>query len=171
MAQQQDWFRIMGIFAPIIKPLIPDGIFCLRPTTYLPVSIACQIIQVDNYTEMTQFVVKRGTTLDSNTAVKETTNFTEKLLPLFAGNTLFPMYFMYTRQTSHVFPGSHITKSEEGIWCIVHPTERERMERYLNGTANPMYDLVHELRYNPGVLGVGAEKKEAQNDFHNNIKK
>lgn len=55
----------------------------------------------------------------------------------------------------------------EYVWWVVHPDERERMERILNGTDNPLYDLVHELRYNPNIsskLG-GAERLEAEEDF------
>jgi hypothetical protein len=51
-------------------------------------------------------------------------------------------------------------------WCIVHPEESERMERILNGTDNPLYDLVHELRYNPNISSkIGSERQEAQQDF------
>lgn len=51
-------------------------------------------------------------------------------------------------------------------WCVVHPDEHERMERILNGTDNPLYDLVHELRYNPNMpTHLGVERKEAQEDF------
>lgn len=47
-------------------------------------------------------------------------------------------------------------------WCIVHPDERDRMERILGGTDNPLHDLVHELRYNPNI---SFEREEAKRDF------
>jgi len=53
------------------------------------------------------------------------------------------------------------------VWCIVHPEESERMERILAGTDNPLYDLVHELRYNPNISSkLGAEREDAQQDFN-----
>lgn len=57
-------------------------------------------------------------------------------------------------------------------WYVVHPDENERMERILNGTDNPLYDLVHELRYNPAMpAGLSAERKEAQERFEENTAK
>lgn len=54
-------------------------------------------------------------------------------------------------------------------WYCVHPDENERMERILNGTDNPLYDLVHELRYNHAITaGLSAERKEAQERFEEN---
>lgn len=57
-----------------------------------------------------------------------------------------------------------VTIKGEGDY-MVHPSERERMERILGGTDDPMYDLVHELRYNPNV-GLGTDLKDAKNDFN-----
>lgn len=45
---------------------------------------------------------------------------------------------------------------------IVHPDEREHMERFLAGTDDPVYDLVHELQYNPIV---GSHLTHAKKDF------
>lgn len=57
-------------------------------------------------------------------------------------------------------------------WCVVHPDEKERMERILNGTDNPLYDLVHELRYNPDMPDrFSSEKREAKNDFEQKKRK
>ncbi len=39
-------------------------------------------------------------------------------------------------------------KSWDTIY-LIHPSENEHMERFLAGTANPMYDFVFELRNNP----------------------
>ncbi len=57
---------------------------------------------------------------------------------------------------------------------ILHPDERDHMERYLAGTDDPMYDFIHELRY--GLLGVrmgapGAEMGAAKEDFDGATKK
>ena len=43
------------------------------------------------------------------------------------------------------------TGEEPYLQFMVHPDERERMQRVLNGTDNPMWDYVHELRYNPDI--------------------
>jgi hypothetical protein len=57
-------------------------------------------------------------------------------------------------------------------WCIAHPDERQRMERILNGTDNPIYDLVHELRYNPSMpVHLGAERRAAKEDFEQQKKR
>ncbi len=42
-----------------------------------------------------------------------------------------------------------------------HPSERDRMERFLAGTLDPMHDLVHELR-----LQIGKDAQDAKNDFN-----
>lgn len=47
---------------------------------------------------------------------------------------------------------------------ILHPYEHERMERFLAGTEDPMYDLVHELRYNPNIK-LSSEVQEAESHF------
>lgn len=55
------------------------------------------------------------------------------------------------------------------LWHLIHPDEREHMERILAGTDNPIYDLVHELRYNPRV-GI-ADVAEAKADFESKKRK
>jgi hypothetical protein len=73
-----------------------------------------------------------------------------------------PLYIFRTP----VNPLDQDFKEKEAKWYIVHPDERERMGRVLNGTDNPLYDLVHELRYNPNISSrLGAEREEAQQDF------
>lgn len=49
-------------------------------------------------------------------------------------------------------------------WFVVHPSEEEHMERYLAGTDDPMYDFVHEMRYNPDSV-FGKERQEAEAHF------
>lgn len=49
---------------------------------------------------------------------------------------------------------------------IVHPDEREHMERYLAGTDDPISDLVHEFRFNPMFRGqMSAEQLYAKEDL------
>lgn len=58
----------------------------------------------------------------------------------------------------------HITGKYGRSRYIVHPCEKEHMERYLAGTDDPMYDFVHELRYNPDSA-FGRERQEAESHF------
>lgn len=74
---------------------------------------------------------------------------------------LFSPFYIVT-----YMPQKRIDGFDDVCWCVVHPDEHERMERILNGTDNPLYDLVHELRYNPNMpTHLGVERKEAQEDF------
>jgi hypothetical protein len=54
---------------------------------------------------------------------------------------------------------------------IVDPSENEKLERILEGTDNPMYEFVHELRYNPNSFMKGRELQEAKEDFEDQKKK
>lgn len=58
-------------------------------------------------------------------------------------------------------------------WYLIHPDERERMERILNGTDNPLYDLVHQLMYNPDVLPAEMirSRREAKEHFEEQKKR
>lgn len=47
---------------------------------------------------------------------------------------------------------------------VVDPSENEHMERFLAGTDDPLYDLVHELRYNPKIR-LGEDVQEAESHF------
>jgi len=73
---------------------------------------------------------------------------------------------MYTIKGVHEY--QMLDKSIPG-WYVVHPDENERMERILAGTNNPLYDLVHELRYNPAIA-VGREVETAKNDFNKRVR-
>lgn len=81
----------------------------------------------------------------------------------------FPIYCIFLKDILAVHPQEIAAGAAlpQGIWCVVHPDERERMERYLSGTHNPLHDLVHELRYNPRV-GVAPEKEAAKEHFYSN---
>ncbi len=76
---------------------------------------------------------------------------------------LFPLYTILAHETSNndmKFIG----------WFVVHPDERDRMERILAGTNDPIHDLVHELRYNP-ALALGADVSDARDNFNKRIRK
>ncbi len=79
---------------------------------------------------------------------------------------LFPLYELVVKNQHipmfHV--GSDIVTVPETVVYLMHPCEREHMERYLAGTDDPMYDFVHELRYGANALG-GREKLEAKEDL------
>lgn len=54
----------------------------------------------------------------------------------------------------------YVIIDENGKMYYVHPCEQEHMERYVAGTADSMYDLVHELRYNH-TIGIDMRAAEA----------
>lgn len=56
-----------------------------------------------------------------------------------------------------------IPLSEPGVVYTIDSSEHEHLERYLAGTDDPLYDFVHEIRYNPAW--VGGEVKKAQAHF------
>jgi hypothetical protein len=61
---------------------------------------------------------------------------------------------------------NHTYRIADMFYCVAHPDERERMERILNGTDNPLYDFVHELRYNPNIATqLSTERREAKDNF------
>ena len=62
--------------------------------------------------------------------------------------------------TPELFPCYVVTTKKGQDWTyLIHPDEKEHMERYLAGTDDPMYDLVHELRYNPQFSVVNETKE------------
>ena len=56
--------------------------------------------------------------------------------------------------------------SNKRVHYILHPSEHEHIERCLAGTDDPMYDFVHELRFNPQSLPKSAELTEKTNNFN-----
>jgi hypothetical protein len=58
----------------------------------------------------------------------------------------------------------------DGKEYLVEFSQYEKLERILEGTDNPMYDFVHELRYNPNSFMKGRELQEAEKDFEVNKK-
>jgi len=79
----------------------------------------------------------------------------------------------YQTYQEYLFPLYEITVADKlfrhgGEKCmrfIVHPSEKERMERIQEGTNNPMWDLVQVLRYTPGF---GTDFVKARSDFYRN---
>lgn len=63
---------------------------------------------------------------------------------------VFPIYYIFGHKNVEYF---------------VDPSENEKLERILEGTDNPMYEFVHELRYNPNSFMKGRELQEAKEDF------
>lgn len=60
--------------------------------------------------------------------------------------------------------GLYIITITENTSYVVDPSENEHMERFLAGTDDPIYDLVHELRYNPRIR-LGEDVQEAESHF------
>jgi hypothetical protein len=63
--------------------------------------------------------------------------------------------------------GLYIITTRNQDEFVVDPSENEHMERFLAGTDDPLYDLVHELRYNPHFR-LDAEIQSAENHFKRN---
>lgn len=79
---------------------------------------------------------------------------------------VFPVYEL-TVANHHIEILNQKTNSQfvpKTLTYLLHPCEREHMERYLAGTDDPMYDFVHELRYGPNAMG-GRERSEAKDDL------
>lgn len=81
-----------------------------------------------------------------------------------------PYYFVRIRIEDN---DHYYSKQGEFVWYLIHPDERERMERILNGTDNPLYDLVHQLMYNPDVLPAEMirSRREAKEHFEEQKKR
>ena len=69
--------------------------------------------------------------------------------------SIYPMYII----TNNVLPKFY----------LVHPEESEHMERYLAGTDDPMYDLVHELRYHPSFK-MGSDIVDIERNWNDRKK-
>lgn len=54
-----------------------------------------------------------------------------------------------------------IPLSEPGVVYTIDSSEHEHLERYLAGTDDPLYDFVHEIRYNPAWVGGDVKKAQA----------
>ncbi len=71
---------------------------------------------------------------------------------------LFPLYALYGVNPLN-------GDSNHDGWLIVHPDERPRMQRIVNGTDNPIIDLLHELRFNMAI-DVAGEVDATKNEYN-----
>lgn len=53
------------------------------------------------------------------------------------------------------FQKGFLFRSSDGNYYIVHPDDFEKVERIVNCTLDPIYELIQELRYHP-VIGIDA---------------
>ena len=91
---------------------------------------------------------------------------------LFEEQPIFPLYLIAAKNHKEfalrdLGNGNMEEFTPEHAFYIVHPDERDRMPRILEGTDNPMYDLVHEMRYGKDAIrmGTGTELKTAKRKF------
>lgn len=164
-----DWIRIQASFscsAPNSHHL-PDSIYTNQCPTFIPMSSVSQVRRLDNKDQLSMLEQQRGT---DNTKQKGYTWLQQIERCSNHPEEVYPIYCVFVKDTTVVHPreiaGQQHRVVNQGVWAVVHFEERERMERYLAGTHNPLYDLVHELRYNP-VVGVAPEKEAAKVDFNN----
>lgn len=75
---------------------------------------------------------------------------------------IFPLYLVTVKNSRG---RSWHGEIEDNSRYIVHPDESERMERILNGTDNPIFNLIAEMRYNPATM-LDPDLKRAKNDFN-----
>lgn len=161
----KDWVHVIGSIVFVEDNMLPRIDFH-GENTFLPLSRALRIQRFDgDDADLNYF-------LHNNCGEKTNPGTADKLKAMIFGRYIttskatdiqeyFPLYFMVTDSILGVYPQQVDTKTYKGtLLCLIHPSERERMERYLTGTSNPIHDLVHELRYNPAV-GVAPEKQEA----------
>jgi hypothetical protein len=75
-----------------------------------------------------------------------------------AAFTVFPLYVMRIANAEVELIITH--DRVRALYAVIHPSQNERMERYLSGNDNPIRDLVTELRYNPAFLGAPLHAAE-----------
>jgi hypothetical protein len=75
------------------------------------------------------------------------------------------IYPLYEVRVKNLFPEVYYEKVLPVCSYYLHPCEHEHMERFLAGTDDPLYDFVHELRYNPRAMPVSPELEMAREDF------
>lgn len=163
------WVRIIASFTCSVTSATDDVIITHMIPSFIPLNKASHVRRVDDRDQLTKFRVLRGAG-----SIEITESWNELIitcvhlhLPKDCDElTAFPSYFVYLKDSNIVYPPdvTEVDEQKQGVWCLLHPCERERMERHLSGTDSPIYDLVHELRYNPHV-GVGPEKSEAAAHF------
>lgn len=150
----------MGSFTCAATPFGgSDNIYQYPLPTWVPLSKAQQVRRLADLPALGQMTSLRG----GNSSSYD--DQVLRSLQPFPKDGVFPIYLVFFDTIHIVHPQDQIQPQQQGKWCIVHSDERERMERHLNGTTNPIHDLVHELRYNPRV-GVSPEIGEAKQDFY-----
>lgn len=169
----KDWVQIIGCILYIKESLLPR-VDCKSTNNFLPLSRALSIQRFDAddadfysfLLEATNDVKNRGAASEAKKKILDRHIAISKTAADF-----FPLYFMLTDNVLGVYPQQIDESTYKGtIWCLIHPAERDRMERHLTGTVNPIHDLVHEMRYNP-ALAVGAEVQTAKMGFENLVQK
>lgn len=165
-----DWIRIQSSFScssPNSHHML-DTIYTHFYPTFIPMSSVFQVRRLENKNQLLVFEQQRGT---DNTKQKGYTWLEQIERCSNHPEEVYPIYCVFVKDVTVVHPRELTAQQHQvvsqGIWAVVHFEERERMERYLAGTHNPLYDLVHELRYNP-VVGVAPEKEAAKTNFDNN---
>ncbi len=82
---------------------------------------------------------------------------------------LYPLYLVRVKNLYPEENGTTIDGNDFRVMPVcsyyLHPCEKEHMERYLAGTDDPMYDFVHELRYNPRAMFLSPDLQSAREDF------
>jgi hypothetical protein len=84
-------------------------------------------------------------------------------------SSLFPLYEIVV-DISNCYPWPGLYLGEQAntrtLTFIVHPSEREHMERFLAGTDNPVSELVHYIKYDPIFREeVSKERQDAARSF------
>ena len=89
----------------------------------------------------------------------------------------FPIYPLYLVITKNKYRKHWVRQTKDDDYYqttapimlyIVHPDEREHMERFLAGTDDALYDYVHHLKYDPLH---GTEVKAAKEEYEAQAKK
>jgi hypothetical protein len=159
-----DWIRIAASFwCAVSEDSVPDSVYIYPFPSFVPLSAAVHIRRIDNKEQLSMMQAWRLGALHAKQWLGRP--WEEQMMRLCE----FPIYCVFFKDVTIVHPreqsGVAAATQPQCIWCVVHPDERERMERYLSGTHNPLHDLVHELRYNPRV-GVAPEKEDAKERFY-----
>jgi hypothetical protein len=164
------WVRIIASFTRSVTSDTADILHSNTVPSFIPLSKVSHIRRVDDKDQLVQFQTMRRVT-SSTHWLQTIVNLVLLNLPKDEHDdesNAFPSYFVYLEDiniaTPSEFTETEANEQKRGVWCLLHPCERERMERHLSGTDSPIYDLVHELRYNPHV-GVDPEKSEAAAHF------
>lgn len=152
--------RTWGKKLPLKKKMNNHGFICVkaRHKKWIPVKTITKVIQFQTLDEYKDYKDQRNLSahfnLESHIACKcKTSCVLDQSMTCMKSN--FPIYLVFVSELAY----------------LVEFSEYEKLERILEGTDNPMYDFVHELRYNPNSFMKGRELQEAENDFDINKKR